>query len=218
MPEPPGPSHGAYHTCPLCDQGTIVQTAKAYGCSRYREGCGFTIWKSMGRRKLPRAAVKQLIREGGTARLEGFVSKEGKPFAARLKMGAGGKVEFDFGDNGPQPGTPDQRTAVPPAPPLDTRISAPLEGLACPKCGQGQIIRGKRGYGCNRHREGCDFVVWQEVNGKKLTEIQVRTLIEKGKTRLIHGFKSRTGEKMAARLQLDEQGRTVVMTSESSSP
>ena len=78
--------------CPLCDQGAIVETAKAYGCSRYREGCGFTIWKSMGRRKLPKKAVRQLIKEGGTERLEGFVSKAGKKFAARLTLGAGGKV------------------------------------------------------------------------------------------------------------------------------
>jgi DNA topoisomerase-3 len=58
--------------CPLCAQGAIVETAKAYGCSRYREGCGFTIWKRMGRRKLPKKVVRQLIREGGTERLEGL--------------------------------------------------------------------------------------------------------------------------------------------------
>ena len=39
---------------------------------------------------------------------------------------------------------------------------------------------------------------------------QVRTLIEKGKTRLIRGFTSRTGEKFSAQLQLDEQGETVL--------
>ena len=31
--------------CPLCKEGEIVETAKACGCSRYRDGCGFTIWK-----------------------------------------------------------------------------------------------------------------------------------------------------------------------------
>ena len=99
---------------------------------------------------------------------------------------------------------------------VSAQASVSPEWPLCPKCGQGQIIQGKRGYGCNRYREGCDFVVWQQVSGKKLTENQVRTLIEKGKTRLIRGFTSRTGEKFAARLQLDEQGATVLCSPEGS--
>ena len=69
---------------------------------------------------------------------------------------------------------------------------------------------GRRGYGCDRFRQGCDFVVWQQVSGKTLTETQVRTLIEQGHTRLIRGFLSPKGQKFAARLQLDNQGRTVL--------
>ena len=189
--------------CPLCRTGVIVETAKAYGCSRYREGCGFTIWKRMGRRKLPKKVVRQLLKTGATDRLD-FVSKAGKEFASRLKMGAGGKVEFDFSGS---PGTPEAKS--PTLPPENALESAPQEWPACPKCGKGRIIQGKRGYGCDRYREGCDFVVWQEVSGKKLTETQVRTLIEQGHTRLIRGFLSPKGEKFAARLQLDDQGRTV---------
>ena len=76
--------------------------------------------------------------------------------------------------------------------------------LACPKCNQGLIIEGKRGFGCNRYREGCDFVVWKEMASKKLTQKQIQTLIAKGKTGLIKGFKSRKGGKFDARLKLDE--------------
>lgn len=33
-----------------------------------------------------------------------------------------------------------------------------LESLGlCPKCGQGQVVRGRTAYGCNRWREGCDY-------------------------------------------------------------
>jgi len=31
--------------CPLCKQGQITENEKAFGCSRWREGCKFTIWK-----------------------------------------------------------------------------------------------------------------------------------------------------------------------------
>ena len=76
--------------------------------------------------------------------------------------------------------------------------------LACPKCNRGQIIEGQRGFGCNRYREGCDFVVWKEMAGKKLTEKQIQTLIARGQTGLIKGFKSRKGRKFDARLKLDD--------------
>ena len=66
-----------------------------------------------------------------------------------------------------------------------------------------------RGFGCNRYREGCDFVVWKEMAGKKLTEKQIQTLIARGKTRLINGFKSRKGSKFDACLKLDENGKTI---------
>ena len=76
--------------------------------------------------------------------------------------------------------------------------------MTCPKCGVGQMIEGKKGRGCNRYREGCQFVVWHEIAGKKLTEKQMATLIGKGRTGVIKGFKSRSGKAFAARLRLDE--------------
>ena len=85
-------------------------------------------------------------------------------------------------------------------PPAETAQST--SALTCPKCRQGQIIEGQRGFGCNRYREGCDFVVWKEMAGKKLTEKQIHTLIAKGKTGVIKGFKSKKGSKFDARLKL----------------
>ena len=31
--------------CPLCGQGTVTANQKAFGCSRWREGCRFTVWR-----------------------------------------------------------------------------------------------------------------------------------------------------------------------------
>ena len=82
--------------CPICKQGEIVETAKAYGCSRWRDGCGFTIWKTMSAKRLTKADVKRLIEQGNTDPIEGFKSKTGKPFRARLRLDQTGKVGFDF--------------------------------------------------------------------------------------------------------------------------
>ena len=84
-----------------------------------------------------------------------------------------------------------------------------LEHLTCPKCSQGRIIEGRRGFGCSRYREGCEFVVWKEISGKRLTEKQLHALIHKGKTGLIKGFKGRSGRKFDARLRLGEQRQVV---------
>jgi len=60
--------------------------------------------------------------------------------------------------------------------------------VICPKCGKGKIIKGKTAYGCANFRQGCDFRVPFEIAGKKLTEKQSYTLIQKGKSPELSGF------------------------------
>ncbi|MBN2577072.1 MAG: DNA topoisomerase III [Deltaproteobacteria bacterium] len=52
-----------------------------------------------------------------------------------------------------------------------------LGDLVCPACKQGHIIAGKRGWGCDRWREGCKFVVWFEEDGHKRSEADLRAII-----------------------------------------
>ena len=84
--------------------------------------------------------------------------------------------------------------------------TAPNAGIAiCPKCGQGQIIEGRRGYGCNRYREGCNFVVWKEIAGLRLTEQQIHGLITERRTPAIAGFVDAQGNRFSARIELDDE-------------
>jgi DNA topoisomerase III len=96
-------------------------------------------------------------------------------------------------------------------------VAGPV-GLPCPKCHRGLIIQGRRGFGCDRYREGCDFVVWREVSGKGLTERQVAELIRTGRTRLIQGFRDPSGQTFAARLELGPEGQTVIRRADPSKP
>ena len=77
--------------------------------------------------------------------------------------------------------------------------------LTCPRCKQGQLISGKRGWGCSRWREGCSFVVWFESAGRRLTEAQLRDLVTKGKTRKADWMPS-GGPPTPGRLVLDLAG------------
>jgi DNA topoisomerase-3 len=48
----------------------------------------------------------------------------------------------------------------------------------CPKC-KSPIIKGKKGYGCSKWREGCTFVLWKQYKDIELTEEQIRSLLQK---------------------------------------
>lgn len=55
----------------------------------------------------------------------------------------------------------------------------------CPKCRKGELIRGKSAYGCSEYKQGCDFKIPFVLMGKKLSENQVRQLVEKKKTSIV---------------------------------
>jgi DNA topoisomerase-3 len=80
--------------CPTCG-GDVVVGKQAYGCSNWRNGCKFVIWKTMAQREIPLEAAQQLLRDGSTETLSGFKSKAGNEFDAKLKV-SGGAVKFDF--------------------------------------------------------------------------------------------------------------------------
>ena len=79
----------------------------------------------------------------------------------------------------------------------------------CPACGKGQIIEGKRGFGCNRYREGCSYVVWKEFQGKKLTPVAIETLIAGRPTRLLRGFTLPDGRKVSGRIRMREDRKGI---------
>ncbi|MDM5277240.1 DNA topoisomerase 3 [Paenibacillus silvae] len=73
---------------------------------------------------------------------------------------------------------------------------------SCPSPGcSGQIIEGKKGYGCSRFKEGCTFVIWKEYAGKKITSSMLKSLVEKGSTQVL-SFKRKDGSTVKARIIL----------------
>lgn len=66
--------------------------------------------------------------------------------------------------------------------------SSKKEGVTCPKCKNGNMLKGKSAFGCGDFKKGCDFKVPFDWMGRKLSDSQILTLIEKGKTNVIKGF------------------------------
>jgi len=83
-------------TCPVCG-GDVVVKPKLYVCVNESKGCPLRIWKTMAKRTITQAMVKQLLTEGITEPITDFTSKAGKPFTARLALKEG-QVEMVFGD------------------------------------------------------------------------------------------------------------------------
>ncbi|MEG6589782.1 DNA topoisomerase 3 [Paenibacillus barengoltzii] len=80
-----------------------------------------------------------------------------------------------------------------------------LQPLApCPRegCG-GQIIEGRRGFGCTHYKQGCGFVIWKEFGGKKISPAMLNALLTKGQTQLL-SFKREEGE-IKARIALADR-------------
>ena len=76
---------GPVGKCPECG-ADVIETEKAFGCSRWREGCKFAIWKndslitSLGK-KVSYEMVKILL-EHGKVGFRGCISKKGNKFSA----------------------------------------------------------------------------------------------------------------------------------------
>ncbi len=72
--------------------------------------------------------------------------------------------------------------------PGEKKKSTPIDLPPCPKCKEGQILKGKKAYGCSTYKDGCDFVLPFAILGKKLTEKQATDLLKKGKTTKMTGI------------------------------
>ncbi len=81
-------------TCPVCGK-EVVKGRYGYGCMGYKEGCKFRIGSFICKRPISISNARKILSEGVSAEIQGFTSKNGKLFNARLKLD-GDKVVFDF--------------------------------------------------------------------------------------------------------------------------
>jgi DNA topoisomerase-3 len=69
----------------------------------------------------------------------------------------------------------------------------------CPKCGK-NVVSFPKSYSCEDRN--CDFVIWKEMFGGKITVEDVKNILERGKTNT-KNFKNKAGKAYKARLGLD---------------
>ena len=80
--------------CPVCG-GPVNERERSYSCGNWRQGCRFAIWKVIAKKEIDRDTAICLLQDKTTAVIDGFKSKAGKDFSARLEI-RNGEVKFLF--------------------------------------------------------------------------------------------------------------------------
>jgi DNA topoisomerase-3 len=216
--------------CPCCGR-PVIEGKRGLGCSGWKEGCTFVLWKEYRGRPLDLVQVRELLQrrvllrplviEGagpvilqltdGGAVLE-IPVPQGEPRrmveeakARETRQRKRGKSRGSSRASGEGTGrTPEESTAGAGTKP--TKAPAwKTEGVLgpCPLCGS-DVVEQERSYGCSGWRTGCKFAIWKTIAGKKVTARTARTLLRKGRTPLLKGFTSKAGKRFDARLKLED--------------
>ncbi len=68
-------------SCPLCGKGNVTESERAFGCSRWKQGCGFTLWKDALQKRggpaLNRRIVEALLKDGQVRGSTGVIALSG---------------------------------------------------------------------------------------------------------------------------------------------
>ena len=81
--------------------------------------------------------------------------------------------------------------------------------LSCPKCKKGNLLKGKTAYGCSQWKEGCSFRLPFKMFEKKISDNQLRRLVEKGCTINMKGF-VQNGQKVEGLVRFDDNFNLVL--------
>jgi DNA topoisomerase-3 len=179
--------------CPICG-GKVFERPSSYVCEhhgRKKTDCKFSIPKVILQRPITREEALQLMNEKKTGMLDGFVSRRGFKFSARLLLKPDNKLEWEFASGS---GTSAE---------AETVVNEESLGR-CPVC-QSPVVETTEHYRCSS--ADCRFQMKKTYANKAIDRATARGLLEKGKTELIEDFVSKYNKPFSAYLKLGAKGR-----------
>lgn len=164
--------------CPICD-GKIEIGQKSYMCENYHpqeeDACKLYIPRVICEKEIAKNIAELLVKGEKTPFISGFKNKLGEDFTTRLYLND------------------------------DLRIEFKNDLCECPKCG-GDVLVNQKAYSCSNYKNEdikCDFVIWREMSGRKITQSEAIQLCEKGETNILN-FKSKDGNTYERKLILTD--------------
>jgi DNA topoisomerase-3 len=165
--------------CPLCGHA-VIEGRQGYGCSHWKNGCGFVLWKQIFGVAVTPAIARQLLQNFQTESSYP-IQIDNESFHAQLTLNQQGQIGY-----------------------LRHLSSTPPVAVAladCPLC-SGKIVETSKGYSCSEWRNGCKTVIWKTIAHKKITPAMAKKLLTQGETGVLTGFKSSKGKEFRVNLKL----------------
>ncbi|AGF46567.1 DNA topoisomerase III [Candidatus Kinetoplastibacterium desouzaii TCC079E] len=177
------------NNCPKC-KGIVKENYRRYTCTE----CDFSISKYPSGRTFEIEEVEELIKTKKIGPLDGFISKNFRPFTAILKINQDYKLEFEF-DN-----QQNKENFT-----IDKSEQTPI-GL-CPKCNH-SIFESDTSYICEKFLDSenkCNFKINKYILQQEISKDQASKLLNNHSTDLLEGFISlRTHRKFKAFLVIKD--------------
>ncbi|WP_036248694.1 type IA DNA topoisomerase [Methylobacter sp. BBA5.1] len=170
---------GRLGDCPLCHK-PVIEGRKGYGCSGWKDGCQFVLWKQTYGVPITHDLASQLLQLGRTLQAVA-VHIDDNVFNAQLTLNGQGETGYIKAKVQMQPA---EREAI----------------AACPLC-SGRIIETAKAYSCSEWRNGCKAVIWKTIAHKKITVAMAKKMLNTGQTGVLKGFKSAKGTAFDANLK-----------------
>ncbi len=170
---------GRLGDCPLCHK-SVIEGRKGYGCSGWKDGCQFVLWKQTYGVPITHDLASQLLQLGRTLQAVA-VHVDDTVFNAQLTLNGQGETGYIKATVQMQPAG---REAI----------------AACPLC-SGRIIETAKAYSCSEWRNGCKAVIWKTIAHKKITVAMAKKMLNTGQTGVLKGFKSAKGTAFDANLK-----------------
>ena len=202
--------------CPRCG-ADVIEGHHGYGCSAYKNGCRFVIWKDAKAGMMSKISVTaDMVHSWLSGEWEDEFKKDApgeksgrkrsvntillkKLYSEKTKKSYSGKVYVaDDGSSKYGAGYG-----------LEEIISEAPQVLGkCPRCGK-DVIENKNGYGCTGFKDGCKFIIWKEQKQKMLADVNfTKTDAKKflaGKTAKKSKLIDKKGKKFTAELLMIEE-------------
>jgi DNA topoisomerase-3 len=191
--------------CPKCGR-PIIQGKRGFGCSGWRDGCTFVLWPTYQGRELSVRQVRQLLQrraltdpvhddevgevlltlaDSGQLRAVPVPRKEQPSSRGRRRTGA------------------KKRSGTSAAGKTDDRGRQNASIGKCPLCAA-EVVDRPKSFSCSGWQQGCKFVIWKRMAGKRISAATARKLLRDGESSLLKGFRSKAGRPFNARLKLED--------------
>lgn len=196
--------------CPRCGS-PVIEGKKGYGCSGWKNGCKFVIWKKSKHPMLQNCSIsasnvkawlsapwKEEVADGqNTGRLVSGKTVHFKKLLSQKKEKTFEGDVFLVDDPSSEYG-PGFKLAI-----GDDKV---VLGK-CPRCG-GDVTEFSLGFSCSNHKSGCGFVIWKKSKLKTLSKItftasDVKAFLA-GKTVKKSNLVKRDGSTYAASLRMKD--------------